>query len=277
MNLERTKLSALGHLDLLWHQIANRNLRHIDENLVGQGVRLPARSDVAQGMVVSFSGGEVVPGCIGNDFIGVVVSVVNNHALVVIAGNAAVNLAGAAEAGDFVYARDDGRGEGVTQVATIATGRCHKRIIGVCVEAGVSSCVVAVKARGWRGALASAPAVAAEGVICCTPSVTSKKPYLLSSIVATVGGIAVVDYAYESASNISSISVNGNKMRFTFVHPYDGLPSVRFTHGYDKRCILNQFVTPAFVTAKLYDTTGAAMNFSSVTGDLHMVAKGAAA
>ena len=277
MNLERTKLSTVGHLDFLWHQVINRNIRHIDENLIGQGVRLPARSDVTQGMIVSFVGGEVIPGCFGGDFIGVVVSIVNNHAFVVIAGNAAVALTTAVEVGDFVYARDDGRGEVLTQIEAIALGKQHTRIVGVCVESGSSSCVVAVKARGWRGALAAVPAVAAEGVICCASSPASKKPYLLSSVVTTSNGAAVVDYAFESATNKSSISVTDNRMRFTFTHPYSGLPSVRITHGFNKRCVVNLYITPAFVTAKLFAATGAAMSFSSVVGDVHMVAKGAAA
>ncbi len=277
MILDRTKLATVGHLDLLWHQLINRNMRHIDENLVGQGVRLPARNDVVAGMVVSYTGGQVVPGCIAGEFLGVVASIVDAHALIVLAGNVAVTLTNPALVGDFVYARDDGYAQGLTPAGAITGDFSHSRIIGTCVEAGDSSCVVAVRAKGWHGALADAPAMSAEGVICCTPTAVSRKPYLLSMAVATVGGLSVIGYSRESASNVSSISVSGNKMRFTFFHPYDGLPSVEFAHGYNKRCILNKYVTPAFVTAKLYDAAGAAMNFSSVSGDLHMVAKGAAA
>lgn len=277
MILDRTKLATIGNLDLLWHQIVNRNLRHIDENLVGQGVRLPARNDVTSGMVVSYSGGQVVPGCIGDDFLGVVATLIGGEALVVLAGNVTVQLANSVVVGDYVYALDNGRGQCLTQAVALSGDYIHKRIIGTAIEDGTGSCVVGVRARGWHGALAGAPAVAAEGIICCTPSAASKKPYMLSAAVSNVGGLSVVGYSFESATNVSSIAVTGNRMRFTFTHPYDGLPNVEFTHGYNKRCILNQYVTPAFVTAKLYDASGAPMNFSSVSGDLHMIAKGAAA
>lgn len=277
MNLERTKLTVVHHLSLLWHQMFNRNLRHIDENLHGQGLRLPARADVTAGMVVSYDSGQVVPGCIAEGFLGVVAAVVDGKAVIILAGSATVQLSNPATAGDFIYARDDGRCQGLTQTAALSGDFNHTRILGTCVSSGDASCTVAVRARGWIGALSAAPAVAAEAMICRTPSAATKKPYLLSTGVYTMGGLPVVDTAFSGQANIASAVVNGNAMRFNFDHAYASLPVVEFSLQAGRRVIVNKFITAAYAVAKLYDHTGAALNFSAVPGPIHIMAKGVAA
>lgn len=275
MKLERTGLSVIHHLSLLWHQLMNLNMRHIDENLCGQGIKLPARADVTVGMVVSFSSGEVIPGCIGDAFLGVVSSIVAGSAVVILAGSATVQLSNPAACGDFVYARDDGQGQGLTQAAAISGDFPHTRVIGTCVVAGDTSCVVAVRARGWVGALSAAPAVAGEALINYdSGTAATKRPYLLSAGAFTMGGLPVVDSAFSEASNIDTVAVTGNQMRFNFKNAYASLPVTEFSLNAGRPFKMNQYLTTSYVVAKLYDSTGAALNFVDVSGPIHMTARG---
>lgn len=277
MNLTRTRLTVVNHLSLLWHQLINRDLRHVDENLHGQGLRLPARADVTVGMVVSYDSGQVVPGCIAEGFLGVVASIVDGKAIIVLAGNATVQLTNPAVTGDFVYVRDDGRCQGLTQADAITGDFNSTRILGTCVSGGDDSCVVAVRARGWIGALSKAPAVSAEAMICRSVPDAVRRPYLISTGVFTMGGLPVVDSAFSDTSNISGVVVTGNAMRFNFTHAYASLPVVDLALKAAQRFVLNRFITTTYAVAKLYDHTGAALNFSAVAGPIHFTAKGAAA
>lgn len=264
---ERTKLASLKMNEMLWHQVLNRNLQHIDENLWGQGARVYAPG-ITQGVAGSFdSTGIFTAGPAGKEFFGVVVDVDDaDYAYVVYAGYALITVAGSPAIGDTLRILGDGRGDVVSQANLDTGGVSPGEIIGTVTDIQGGQAGVMVRAAGWRSAMARVPNIAAQGVIPCAGHVDAESPVqIIAGCLDTSGG-QPSGYAFYGANGISGTSVSGNSMVVSFSTPFTKTPIAQVTSGIDQGVTFEVHAGPTQVAFRLYDRTGVRLDYNTVTG-----------
>ena len=266
MRDNKTGLFKIGMADSLWHMKLNANLRHIDENMIGQAVRLPVHPDGADLFrAVHFENGMAKNGYSADGVHGVVLAIEDDMAMVQTAGYALMTVT-APVINEFAYVAHDGTGIAVSQ-ANMETGAYDpKRIVGAIVDVKATRTGVMIGAKGMWEAVVSSPGFAADGFFASTGQLQGQA--LVSAAAIKRDGVVL------RGSNISGATVSGNTMTITFQRPYVGNPDVQVGQVFTTPVRIENHSFAGSVVLTCFALDGSPKNFSTLTGEVHIFATG---
>ncbi len=269
MRDSKTGMSFINMADSLWHMKLNRNLLHLDQNLLGQVVRVPIHPDGASlEHAVHLQGGKARNGYGPCGVHGVVIAIENDLATVQMAGYALM-LVDTPVINEFAYVQSDGTAVAVSQANMESGIYDPQRIIGAIVDTKANKTGVLVGSKGmWEGIVA-ADGMAADGLLAA--------PGPLSGKALVVDGEIERDGTLVRGHNISGAAVTTNTMTITLQQAFAGIPSVHVGKFFTTPVHVEFYASASTIVLKCFDLDGLARNFSTLTGNIHVFASGVSA
>lgn len=269
MRDRKTGLSFIDMADSLWHMKLNRNLLSLDQNLLGQVIRVPIHPDGASiGHAVHLQGGKARNGYGNCGVHGIVTAIADEMATVQMAGYALM-LVDTPVINEFAYVQSDGTAVAVSQ-ANMATGMYDpQRIVGAIIDTKASKTGVLVGSKGmWEGIIA-AKGMAADGLLAASGPMAGR------ALVAD--GEIERDGTLVRGHNIAGVSVSANLMTITLQLGFAGTPSVHIGKFFTTPVHIEFYAAASTIVLKCFNLNGTTCSFSTLTGNIHIFASGVAA